>query len=134
MNGRRFTEGEWREFLKQAGAFLVTVTYEDRFGPLGKIAVLAGRRLPRETRIDVWVMSCRAFSRHIEFQVLRCLYRATATSELFLSFRETERNSPLREFLMRLQPVWSDDGLRLAQEQFAEACPELHHRVTETVL
>src|ERR1019366_1176768 len=44
LNGRRFTESEWRTLLEDPQSFVWTVSYTDKFGPLGKIAVLAGRR------------------------------------------------------------------------------------------
>ena len=43
LNGRRYTEADWRKLLARPGALLVAVSYEDKFGPLGTIAVVAGR-------------------------------------------------------------------------------------------
>ena len=43
LNGRRYTEADWHRQLVSPGAVLVAVSYEDKFGPLGTIAVLAGR-------------------------------------------------------------------------------------------
>ena len=42
LNGVRYTEAEWKSLSRRPGAFLATVSYEDRFGPLGRIAVLGG--------------------------------------------------------------------------------------------
>src|SRR5262249_8373814 len=63
LNGRRPTERGWVEYLNDPQTFLLTATYKDRFGALGKIAVVAGRVQDADVRIDTWVMSCRAFSR-----------------------------------------------------------------------
>src|SRR5262249_23709412 len=70
LNGMRFTDPEWRKQLDAPGAFLLVAGYQDKFGPLGKIAVLQGRLEGRVLQVGTWVMSCRAFGRRIEH---RCL-------------------------------------------------------------
>ena len=66
LNGKRHTEASWQQYLSDPNVFIVVVSYEDKYGPLGKIAVLTGRVDRRRFVIDHWVMSCRAFSRRIE--------------------------------------------------------------------
>ena len=135
LNGRRYTESEWRSYFRQPGSFLLSVAYQDRFGPLGKIAVLGGRALPSSVQVDIWVMSCRAFSRHIEFQTLRRLFQKYCVAELGFCFEQTPRNGPLADFFRRFFPAGlegsSPGGLRLAATQFEAACPELFHQVSE---
>jgi FkbH-like protein len=105
LNGQRYTEAEWKANFQQPGAFLFTVSYTDRFGPLGKIAAVAGRH--REAglcEVDQWVMSCRAFSRHIEFETLRHLFAKPEISRIRFRFKPTERNGPLQSFFQRFFP------------------------------
>jgi FkbH-like protein len=99
LNGKRYAESDWRAFLQSPDSFLLTVSYADKFGPLGKIAVVAGVRSGDLCRVGRWVMSCRAFSRRIEFHTLAGLFERLHCSELRLDFGETGRNAPLREFL-----------------------------------
>ena len=134
LNGRRFSEAEWRSLFQQPGAFLLTAAYEDRFGPLGKIAALAGRctggPAEAEVEVDSWVLSCRAFSRQIEFQMLRCLLEKYRARGIALCFRPTPRNGPLQEFLGRLFPAGSLEGrLSLSAAGFAAHCPVMFHQV-----
>ena len=42
LNGVRKTEAEWRQQLNEPGAFSMAVSYADKFGRLGEIAVLTG--------------------------------------------------------------------------------------------
>ena len=42
LNGRRFQEAEWQNWLNAPDTVLVTASYRDKYGPLGKIAVIAG--------------------------------------------------------------------------------------------
>ncbi|HEX3684898.1 MAG TPA: HAD-IIIC family phosphatase [Bryobacteraceae bacterium] len=135
LNGQRYSLAEWHSYFEQPGAFLVTAAYEDRFGPLGKIAVLAGRRHTQSeyVQVDMWVMSCRAFSRQIEFQVLRSLYQKYGAATLAFSFAQTERNGPLQEFFSRFIPSGMPEGnFDLTASAFHKACPQLFHEVVET--
>jgi FkbH-like protein len=99
LNGHRLDESQWRSRNQDPESFLVTASYKDRFGPLGKIAVVCGRRSTSIPTIDIWVMSCRAFSRRIEYQVLRVLFDFLGVDRLQLSYAHTERNSPMQNLL-----------------------------------
>lgn len=135
LNGRRFTDGEWRNFFQQPGAFLLSVSYRDRFGPLGKIAVLGGRLLEGAIHVGLWVMSCRAFSRQIEFQVLHGLFEKYQVGELRFSLKPTARNGPLIDFFTRFFSGNLNDGdLTLPLDRFRAGCPPLSHRVIEKEL
>lgn len=130
LNGRRYTPNEWRAYFEQPGAFLMTAAYEDRFGPLGKIAAMTGRQEAQRVALDMWVMSCRAFSRHIEFQMLARLYEKSGASTVAFAFEKTERNGPLQEFLARFFPSGAPVGpFELSSAAFEAACPKLSHQV-----
>ncbi len=130
LNGRRYTEQEWQAHLRRPDSFVLGVTYADKFGKLGKIAVVAGRCAADEVHVDCWVMSCRAFSRRIEFQCLQGLFDRFGAERILLDFTETPRNSPLRDFLHTLfdsAPLGTP--LVLSREQFQSRTPHLHHTV-----
>ena len=131
LNGRRFTESEWIAYLAEPGAFLLTATYEDKYGPLGKIAVVLGKAGGRTVNVDVWVMSCRAFSRRIEHRTLRCLFERLAADEIVFNYRATERNGPLQEFLAYLLGQPPAEPTRLSKRTFSEKAPPLYHQVRE---
>jgi FkbH-like protein len=102
LNGKRYTEAAWQNYLRDPASFLLIASYTDKFGPLGKIAVLAGRQDGHALDIDAWVMSCRAFSRRIEFTCLEELFAKFGANEIKLDYVKTGRNGPLREFLERV--------------------------------
>jgi FkbH-like protein len=131
LNGLRIDQAEWAKFLNHPKAFLVTVNYRDRFGPLGTIAVLKGLREPGILHVQSWVMSCRAFSRRIEYQCMRFLFEIAGDARIVLEYESTPKNGPLREFLSHLagDPLLSP--VRLTKEKFEASCPELYHRVDE---
>lgn len=130
LNGRRCTEQEWQAQLQRPDGFVLGVTYADKFGKLGKIAVMTGRRAADEVHVSSWVMSCRAFSRRIEFQCLQAIFDRFGVERILLDFSETPRNGPLRDFLRTLfgtAPL--EAPLVLTREQFQSRTPPLHHTV-----
>lgn len=129
LNGKRYAESEWRQSLSNPAAFLLTVSYQDKYGALGKIAVLLGTKHGEQVAVQTWVMSCRAFSRRIEHQCLRYLFEELGASQINLEFSPTPRNGPMRDFLQSLagSPVKTTVCLS-KEDNFIKLMP-LFHRV-----
>ena len=132
LNGRRFTEAEWQEGLQAPGSFALAVSYQDKFGPLGKIAVMRGKQEADQLSIEAWVMSCRAFSRRIEHQTLARLFGRFDVQSIVFRFAPTTKNKPLADFLEEMADTESKPDVRLSREMFREKCPKLYHRIVET--
>jgi len=131
LNGLRISEGDWQRCLGAGETIMTVVSYQDKFGPLGKIAVLLGARRGERVKVSHWVMSCRAFSRRIEHHTLDSLFRQTNASEIEFAFQPTERNAPLREYF-KLMGVQQDNGaFRLSRSQFLAQCDVLPHQLSE---
>jgi FkbH-like protein len=133
LNGRRFTEQEWKSYLSNPAAFLLTASYGDKYGRLGKIAAMLGITDGRNARVDAWVMSCRAFSRRIEYQCLQSAFTALQVDEIQFSFKDTGKNVPLQQCLHGLFRSELTPGQSITCAQFAGVAPALVHRVEETV-
>jgi len=123
LNGKRYTEGQWQAYLGRPDTMLMVASYEDRYGALGKIAVLAGRLDGRRMTIDTWVMSCRAFSRRIEYGCLQRLVDACAVDEISFDYLSTERNGPLQDFLRAILGAEPAPGVTLPSDAFLRNCP-----------
>ena len=146
LNGRRFEEAEWRNWLSAPDTVLVTASYRDKYGPLGKIAVIAGdlsnanqassanggSSLKRKLYIRTWVMSCRAFSRLIEYECLRWLFERLDVEELEFDFLPTARNPPLQNFLQMVLGTPPEPRSRLTRSQFMQNCPASGHSIELT--
>jgi FkbH-like protein len=128
LNGRRLTEAEWRSRMEQPESFALTISYQDRFGPLGKIAVMAGTVKDGVAHTDVWVMSCRAFSRRIEHHTLAHIFSKLGVREVAFDYAGTDRNGPLREFLGSMADIGKAPA-RIAHAEFQNKCPALPHSV-----
>ncbi|HVW10254.1 MAG TPA: HAD-IIIC family phosphatase [Bryobacteraceae bacterium] len=132
LNGARYTESDWQSIVNRPGGFLANVSYEDRFGPLGKIAVVGGHCEGAECIVDIWVMSCRAFSRQIEFQTVKKLLEKTGAQGIRFGYNATERNGPVKDFLTHFFNGTAASGeLYLRAEDFDRLCPPLFHQVND---
>jgi FkbH-like protein len=131
LNGVRYSESEWGALTGTPGSFVASVAYQDRFAKLGKIAAFAGTRSHDGIDIQVWVMSCRAFSRRIEHQCVRNLFERFEPAEIRFRFVSTPRNGPVATFLTDLMGIAPEADVKITREQFDRACPALYHSVTD---
>ncbi len=132
LNGIRYTDAEWHELLQKSNSFALAVSYQDKFGPLGKVAVLSGSDEGSCVHIHTWVMSCRAFSRRIEQQCLRQLFgRYPAAGEIVFDCRPTSKNGPTQDFLNALLGGAVGSEARLSRDVFETNCPVLYHAVQQ---
>ena len=131
LNGLRTVESEWRRLLERNDTIVAVVSYQDKFGPLGKVAVLLGSQLGSKVRVSHWVMSCRAFSRRLEHHTLDNLFRRTKAEEIEFAFEKTERNQPLQEFFRALGVSPDAEGIhRILRADFFDRCGPLPHEVS----
>ena len=133
LNGKRFTEAEWQSMVRDPAAAGFSVSYRDKYGPLGRIAVILGRMLGAKFQVDAFVLSCRAFSRRIEHQCLQYLFETLGVEEIEFDYQATARNGPLQEFFTELLGRPAAPPLALSRRQFASRVPELFHRVEGTI-
>jgi FkbH-like protein len=129
LNGKRFSESEWNKFLADPASFLVTVTYQDKYGPLGKIAVVLGKVKEKKLHVAAWVMSCRAFSRRIEHHSLKQIFEKFDADEAVFDFQPTDRNTPTQDFFLELAGEPPQPGLKISRAAFLEKAPPLFHHV-----
>jgi FkbH-like protein len=130
LNGRRYSESEWRKCLEDPNAFVVSVSYEDKFGPLGKIAVVRGSRSADSIAIDTWVMSCRAFARRIEHHCLKRIFDRFPAQEAHLDFAPTPKNKPTQDFFCTFLGERPGGPFSLSKACFEKSCPALYHEVS----
>jgi len=133
LNGRRYTESEWVAINSNAKSFSVLVSYEDRYGTLGKIAVMLGKLEGHKLHLESWVLSCRAFSRRIEHQCLKFLFERFGCEEIVFDYAQTARNGPLQEFFIGLKGKAPYPSMALSRESFVTHVPALYHNVKEHV-
>ena len=128
LNGKRHTESSWQQYLTRPDAFLMVAAYEDKFGPLGKIAVMAGHAENGKLAIDHWVMSCRAFSRRIEHGCLQHVFAKFGAREATFDYVKTDRNQPVLDFFRELRKT---DVSSLTRQELEENCPAVYLEIQE---
>ena len=131
LNGKRFGESQWLNVLRDPAAFLLTANYEDKYGPLGKIAVVMGKKHGPKLHVKAWVMSCRAFSRRIEHQCLKYLFEKLDADEIVFDYEATPRNGPLQDFFAELLGAPPKPSLSVRKASFDLKVPALFHQILE---
>jgi len=131
LNGKRFSESDWLSFLQAPSGFVLTASYEDKYGPLGKIAVIMGKITSRKVYVSAWVMSCRAFSRRIEHQCLKYLFEKLDADEIVFDYTATPRNGPIQDFFTELLEGAPEPALSVRRTRFNAKAPALFHRIVE---
>jgi len=126
LNGRRFEAHEWQKHAERSSSFVWSVAYEDKFGPLGRIAVLQGTTTKNTLELETWVMSCRAFSRRIEHYCIHLLFEETKAEHILFNFEATARNGPMELLLTEMLGQAPCRGTRLTRKRFRECCPVLY--------
>lgn len=130
LNGRRWREYEWLDYLRRPDHFVWIAAYEDRFGPLGKISVLAAQLAgDHELAIDAWVLSCRAFARRIEHAFLAALFKQLGVRRIHFRFQATDRNGPLQELLAELTGAPPTGHPALTLDRFEHNKPSCYTEV-----
>ena len=85
---------------------------------------LAGRCL----RVDTWVLSCRAFSRRIEWATLDFLFDRLKIGDLAFAYAPTPKNHLVADFLRSLADEEPGTEARVTAERFAARKPPLFVR------
>ncbi|KKL19279.1 hypothetical protein LCGC14_2467070, partial [marine sediment metagenome] len=129
LNGRRLDEAAWKARVEDSGQFLISASYTDKFGPLGKIAVVSGRYDSTRPLVDVWVLSCRAFSRRIEHRLLKLLFDRLDAESIWLDFIPTDRNGPLCDFIETIADGKLENPTLVTRKSFLANCPRLSAKV-----
>jgi predicted enzyme involved in methoxymalonyl-ACP biosynthesis len=90
-----------------------------------------GSSQKRKLCIRTWVMSCRAFSRLIEYECLRWLFERLDLEELEFDFLPTARNTPMQNFLRQVLNAPAEPRSRLSRAQFMQNCPTSVHSIED---
>ena len=130
LNGQRYTETDWQQLRAEPGARVLSISYEDKFGALGTIAVLAGLLGHGDFHMRAWVLSCRAFSRRIEHATLRFLFDHYGLDRVVCDFQPTSKNGPLRDFAATLLDGAPAGPFTIRREDFDQRCPRLSQQVS----
>jgi FkbH-like protein len=103
LTTRRLTEPELRAWLESGSRTLHTVRVADAFADYGLTGVLSLEFEPPVCRIVDFAMSCRVLARGVEERMVQIAAeeaRAHGCERLEARFLPTERNEPMRRFLV----------------------------------
>lgn len=99
---RRYSQGEIDEIITDRKGYIsIYANLVDKFGDNGITTCLIAKRESDTVNIDLWVMSCRVFKRHLEYAmfdylVKECIKRNIST--ITASFIESPKNIIVKDF------------------------------------
>lgn len=101
----RRAESEIEAWLADGDREGWAVHVRDRFGDYGLVGVMLAEHGSDATRVDTFLLSCRALGRGVEHCMLRRVAESSArrgVSMMTIDLMETARNAPAREFIASL--------------------------------
>jgi FkbH-like protein len=131
LNGKRLSESDWLSLPEDRSGFMLTASYKDKYGPLGKIAVILGKTSGRKILVTTWVMSCRAFSRRIEHQCLKYLFEKLDVDKIIFDYKMTPRNGPIWDFFSEFLQATPGPPPSITRSSFFGRSPVLFHNIEE---
>ncbi|WP_405164784.1 HAD-IIIC family phosphatase [Nocardia sp. NBC_01499] len=114
LNPRAHTEHRTREMASAAAYLVLGFEVEDRFGREGLVGAVWVAKGPEHWLIENFVMSCRVFSRGIEYAVLADLIdaaRGDGVRELQVLYRSGDRNQAAGGLVTEFDLLDETDGL-----------------------
>ena len=88
LNGIRLDD-----FKLKHGERAFTVDLKDIYGDFGTVGVLVFSELDTKIMVHRFVVSCRAFSRGVEFEMLYSVRKAIAEKAIYFAYKKTDRNN-----------------------------------------
>lgn len=113
MTTRRCTEADIEQYLKNDGAKVYGLEYEDKFGAEGVIGACLVEREGDCARIVNFLLSCRVLGRGVEFRFLRAVLqdlKAAGITQIDARFTQSPKNAVARDFYSNAGMLPMDDG------------------------
>jgi FkbH-like protein len=105
MSTRRLTVEQIRKYASSSDHVVLAVFMIDRFTDHGLVAYVNAEIKKEELVIKDFIMSCRVFSRTLEFYALKSLLKTTSKYKCKVTrfrLKKTEKNLPFQSFLKNL--------------------------------
>lgn len=108
LNGKRYDINEWQALEADSKRIYYTFDYNDKYGPLGQISIISGKLEEDSLIIDIWVLSCRAFSRRIEYKIIEYLFDTFKVKNISFKAEKTLKNNLVFDLFKKLNTTKND--------------------------
>jgi FkbH-like protein len=136
LTTKRYTEVQVAQMEKEEKYFTLQVRLSDVFGDNGMISVvICAEDVPREWRVDTWLMSCRVLGRRVETAILNNILhhaRERGIRKLVGTYIPTERNRLVEDHYSKLgfQKIEErEDRSAVYELEVTDACVEVPMKV-----
>ncbi|MFH6951179.1 amino acid adenylation domain-containing protein [Flavobacterium sp. FlaQc-51] len=111
LNDQRKTLDKVLECYLAKNCYVIQVT--DKFGRYGLTGVVIFNKENNVLNIETLSLSCRILGKKIEFAIIDCLKKLSAEfnlGEIYLNYKETERNKSFHEFIENNKELFKIDS------------------------
>ncbi len=101
LTTRRYTPAEVSTALSDSGYITLYGRLVDKFGDNGLVTAIIASISGKEANIDLWIMSCRTFKRHLEFAMFDALVdvcKQQGVERIVGSYYPTQKNLIVSDF------------------------------------
>jgi FkbH-like protein len=105
LTSNRTSRSKLWEMAQNSDSYVIAYEIDENFHPKGIMSVIVVEKQNDHFAIKDWVLSCRAFSRGIEWWILKDIAKRLAKNDithLRCNFHKTDRTSYLENFLKEL--------------------------------
>jgi FkbH-like protein len=105
LTSKRLRMEEVIKISKTSNFFAISGDLKDKFGDNGLVTVLIGKKKNKKLEIIIWLMSCRVFSRNLEFAMfdyLVKLCKKNKISNIHGNYIKSEKNFIVKDFFKTL--------------------------------
>ena len=123
LTTRRYTPAEVEALISHRDYITLYGSLVDKFGDNGIVTAIIGKRSGETLTIDLWIMSCRTFKRHLEYAMFDALClqcRAAGIKTIHGIYLPTAKNLLVSDFYATIGFTACGDG------RFVYELPEKH--------
>lgn len=113
LSTNRYAENDFRAMLTNPSYKCISFSCQDKFGSYGIVGYLTIEEQEKSILIKDFVLSCRVAQKYVEKTVINWLsdvYGKTGRTNVFASYKPTERNYKLRDEFIAAGFTINDDG------------------------
>lgn len=124
-SGIRRDQQAVKDFLQGGGCVFVGAL-RDKFGDYGLVTAAFVKQTDKHVEVDSLLMSCRAFHRGVELELLRHVgdFAATLGLKVHLRYATSAKNGLVRQFFTSLKGPWEEERGVLVEAAVLQTLPE----------
>ena len=103
---------------------VLTFDLKDIYGDFGTIGVIVFSELDAQVIVNNFVLSCRAFSRGVEFEIINVLRKYIKYKDIYFEYKKTDRNKVIEDLIKLITKKIDNNKYLLDESLFEKSLEE----------